>query len=70
MLLSGISRHRVIPARRDGHHAAETGGNRRLARAIRSPCGLKLQCEGHDVRYRNTWIKELNLEKDDTNFTE
>jgi hypothetical protein len=30
--------------------------------------GLKLQCEGHDVRYRNAWIKELSLEKPQTNF--
>jgi len=32
--------------------------------------GLKLQAEGHDVRYRNIWIKELNVEKADTNFKE
>jgi hypothetical protein len=32
------------------------------------PGGLKLQCEGHDVRYRNIWIKELDLEKPDTDF--
>ena len=32
------------------------------------PGGLKLQCEGHDVRYRNTWIKELDLEKADTDL--
>ncbi len=35
-----------------------------------SPGGLKLQDEGHDVRYRNIWIKELNLEKADTDFKE
>ncbi len=34
------------------------------------PGGLKLQCEGHDVRYRNAWIKELDLEKPDTDFKE
>ena len=34
------------------------------------PGGLKLQCEGHDVRYRNIWIKELQLEEPDTDFTE
>ncbi|RYD28086.1 MAG: DUF1080 domain-containing protein, partial [Verrucomicrobiaceae bacterium] len=34
------------------------------------PGGLKLQCEGHDVRYRNAWIKELDLEKADTDFKE
>ena len=31
------------------------------------PGGLKLQCEGHDVRYRKTWIKELTL-KANTDF--
>src|SRR5262249_18569081 len=30
--------------------------------------GLKLQCEGHDVRYRNAWIKELTLARPDTDF--
>ncbi|MDA7535176.1 DUF1080 domain-containing protein, partial [Verrucomicrobia bacterium] len=30
----------------------------------------KLQCEGHDVRYRNIWIKELDLENPDTDFSE
>ncbi|OYV06003.1 MAG: hypothetical protein CFE26_08625 [Verrucomicrobiales bacterium VVV1] len=32
------------------------------------PGGLKLQCEGHDVRYRNAWIKELDLAKPETDF--
>ena len=26
--------------------------------------------EGHDVRYRNTWIKELDLKDPDTDFKE
>ena len=30
------------------------------------PGGLKLQCEGHDVRYRNTWIRELDLDGPNT----
>ncbi len=34
------------------------------------PGGLKLQCEGHDVRYRNIWIKELDLVEADTEFTD
>ena len=33
-----------------------------------TPGGLKLQCEGHDVRYRNAWIKELDLKEADTDF--
>ncbi|MBA3698864.1 MAG: DUF1080 domain-containing protein [Planctomycetes bacterium] len=32
------------------------------------PGGLKLQCEGHDVRYRNIWIKDLDLTTPDTDF--
>lgn len=33
-----------------------------------TPGGLKLQCEGHDVRYRNTWIKPLEITAADTQF--
>lgn len=32
------------------------------------PGGLKLQAEGHDVRYRNIWIKELELTDPNTDF--
>ena len=35
-----------------------------------TPQGLKLQNEGHDVRYRNIWIKELDLKEANTNFDE
>jgi len=34
------------------------------------PGGLKLQSEGHDVRFRNTWIKELDLKEPSTDFSE
>ena len=27
-----------------------------------------LRAEGHDVRYRNIWIKELDLRQADTDF--
>jgi hypothetical protein len=33
-----------------------------------TPQGLKLQCEGHDVRYRNAWIRELDLKESSTDF--
>jgi hypothetical protein len=29
---------------------------------------LKLQAEGHDVLYRNIWIKELDLTEANTDF--
>lgn len=33
-----------------------------------TPGGIKLQAEGHDVRYRNIWIKELDLQEPNTDF--
>ena len=31
-----------------------------------TPGGIKLQAEGYEVLYRNVWVKELSLEKADT----
>lgn len=50
-----------------GPNSGIDGGNDGGKGITDTPQGLKLQCEGHDVRYRNTWIKELDL-KDDTDF--
>jgi len=33
-----------------------------------TPGGIKLQAEGHDVLFRNIWIKTLNLKEADTDF--
>jgi lysophospholipase L1-like esterase len=44
------------------------GGNDGGAGITDTPGGLKLQCEGHEVLYRNIWIRELDLERDDTRF--
>lgn len=44
------------------------GGNDGGKGITDTPGGLKLQAEGHDVRYRNAWIKELNLEQANTEF--
>ena len=51
-----------------GARSGIDGGNDGGKGITDSPGGLKLQCEGHDVRYRNVWIKELNLKKPDTEF--
>ena len=51
-----------------GPNSGVDGGNDGGAGITDTPQGLKLQCEGHDVRYRNGWIKELDLEKADTDF--
>jgi hypothetical protein len=51
-----------------GANSGLDGGNDGGKGITDRPGGLKLQCEGHDVRYRNAWIKELSLEKPQTNF--
>jgi hypothetical protein len=44
------------------------GGNAGGKGITDTPGGLKLQAEGHDVRYRNAWIKELDLIAANTDF--
>ena len=51
-----------------GPNSGVDGGNDGGKGITDTPQGLKLQCEGHDVRYRNAWIKELDLVKADTDF--
>ena len=51
-----------------GPNSGIDGGNDRGRGITDTPGGLKLQCEGHDVRYRHAWIKELDLEKPETDF--
>jgi hypothetical protein len=51
-----------------GPNSGVDGGNDGGKGITDTPQGLKLQAEGHDVRFRNVWIKELDLEKADTDF--
>lgn len=51
-----------------GPRSGIDGGNDGGKGITDTPGGLKLQCEGHDVRYRNIWIKPLDLKKADTDF--
>ena len=52
-----------------GVNSGIDGGNDEEGNGISdTPGGIKLQAEGHDVRYRNIWIKELDLEKPSTDF--
>ena len=53
-----------------GPNSGIDGGNDGGRGITDTPGGLKLQCEGHDVRYRNTWIKELDLQDNNTDFNE
>lgn len=51
-----------------GPNSGIDGGNDGGKGITDRPGGLKLQSEGHDVLYRNIWIKEETLDKPDTNF--
>ena len=44
------------------------GGNDGGKGITDTPGGIKLQCEGHQVLYRNIWIKELDFTNPDTDF--
>jgi Domain of Unknown Function (DUF1080) len=51
-----------------GENSGIDGGNEGGKGITDRPGGLKLQCEGHDVRFRNIWIKELDLGAKTTDF--
>ncbi|MFD2574277.1 DUF1080 domain-containing protein [Spirosoma soli] len=51
-----------------GPNSGIDGGNDGGKGITDVPGGLKLQAEGHDVLYRNIWIKEMNFKNADTNF--
>lgn len=72
MYFNGKKVHSNVPINQvhGGPNSGKDGGNDGGKGITDTPGGLKLQCEGHDVRYRNIWIKELSLEKADTDFTE
>ena len=51
-----------------GANSGIDGGNDGGKGITDTPGGLKLQAEGHNVLYRNIWIKELDLQEADTDF--
>jgi hypothetical protein len=53
-----------------GPNSGVDGGNEGGKGITDTPQGLKLQAEGHDVRFRNIWIKEMEIGKADTDFSE
>jgi hypothetical protein len=72
MYFNGIKVHTNQPINQvwGGANSGIDGGNDGGKGITDTPGGLKLQCEGHDVRFRNVWIKELDLNKADTDFKE
>ncbi|WP_057937760.1 3-keto-disaccharide hydrolase [Algoriphagus resistens] len=51
-----------------GPNSGLDGGNDGGKGITDTPGGLKLQAEGHDVYYRNVWIKKLDLDGKSTDF--
>jgi hypothetical protein len=72
MVFNGTKVHKNQSIRQvwGGEKSGIDGGNDGGKGLTDVPGGLKLQCEGHDVRYRNIWIKELDLAKADTDLDE
>lgn len=63
-----VHTHQEISQVWGGPNSGVDGGNEGGKGITDSPQGLKLQCEGHDVRYRNAWIKEIDLGDGSTDF--
>jgi hypothetical protein len=51
-----------------GPNSGIDGGNDGGKGITDTPGGIKLQAEGHDVFYRNIWIRELDIDAPDTDF--
>ena len=63
-----VHRNQAISQVWGGPNSGIDGGNDGGKGITDTPGGLKLQAEGHDVLYRNIWVKELILNKPDTDF--
>lgn len=67
---NGVKIHEDQPIQQvwGGPNSGLDGGNDGGKGITDSPGGLKLQAEGHDVYYRNIWIKKLDLDGKSTDF--
>lgn len=72
LYFNGVKAHENVEIQQvwGGPNSGIDGGNDEGRGISDTPGGLKLQCEGHDVRYRNIWIKELDLAERNTAFSE
>ena len=70
MYFNGIKVHTNFPISQvsGGANSGVDGGNDNGRGITDTPQGLKLQAEGHDVRYRNAWIKETDCKEANTDF--
>jgi hypothetical protein len=67
---NGVKAHTNVEIQKvwGGANSGLDGGNDGGRGITDVPGGLKLQAEGHDVRFRNIWIKEVTLNEPDTDF--
>lgn len=65
-----VHRNQSISQVWGGPNSGIDGGNDGGKGITDTPGGLKLQCEGHEVYYRNIWIKPLDLTAPETDFSE
>ncbi len=70
LYFNGVKVHENVPIQQvwGGPNSGLDGGNDEGRGITDVPGGIKLQAEGHDVRYRNIWIQELDLLEPDTDF--
>jgi hypothetical protein len=70
VFFNGIKVHNNVEIQQvwGGANSGIDGGNDGGRGITETPGGLKLQAEGHDVRYRNIWIKEMDLPRANTTF--
>lgn len=70
MYFNGIKAHTNHPIQKvwGGPNSGLDGGNQGGVGITDTPGGLKLQCEGHEVLYRNAWIQELQIDEPETDF--
>lgn len=70
LYFNGVKVHANQPINQvwGGPNSGLDGGNDGGKGITDVPGPLKLQAEGHDVRYRNIWIQELDLAEPNTDF--
>ena len=63
-----VHKNQIINQVWGGINSGIDGGNNGGKGITDSPQGLKLQAEGHDVRYRNIWMKDMDFVQASTDF--
>lgn len=70
LYFNGNKVHADVPIKKvwGGPNSGLDGGNNDGFGITDRPGGIKLQAEGHDVLFKNIWIKELDLDGETTNI--